>query len=431
MNALLLASCCWIAIGAEGWAQDDKPKPPPKPGGFTGVDWGGSAPASPDPAPAPPDPAPAPAPAAADPAGAAKLAKLREQLAAGRRVTGENIVPFATLEEATEKARRYRRLVDKTLRQPFLAGLRPSPELAARVKDSVQRWGEIGAAIRAGTPPASLPSAKVAGLKLAGNLPAGDPVRMTGALWSAMSDEYFRETLEIENLGADLARQVRNAPGLTSMEDAMEQAEQALERARNLPEADRRFWLRSTAWLLHRVWQRGMELQVKLAERNLIPSPDSETVESFLRDMDAARGLRHRGFSLAPEGGAPAPNRTPATLVRDPRNTIQVPENGAVRATLADARTSVDVAAPAPNRLPQLAAELYHVHYLLRRVEDFEREPALPAGKPGPERDSRIKEAEEARRTRVAERRRDYEGRRGQILQEMTTEADRVLSGRR
>jgi hypothetical protein len=376
-------------------------------------------------------------PTAANPAILAKIAKLQEQLEAGKLVTAENILPFQSLEEADERARSYRRLVDKTMRQPFLGGLRPSPELVAAAKSSRERWGDLAASIRAGTPPQSLPVARAAALKLPGfNAAGGDPAKVTGALWSAMSDEYFRETLEVENLAADLAGRVRNSPAMNALADSMEHAERMIESARNRSEKDKVFALRSATWLLHRVWQLGVALQVKLLEREAIPNPDADALDAFLRDMDSARGLRHRGISLSRAGGGPPPSATPATLVREPVK-IQVPPDGTIRAALPDAQASADVSPPAPNRLPQLAAELYHAHYLLRRVEAFERDhdilerKSIEDLKPGPQREARTKEHEESRRTRIAERGRDYEGRRLQVLHEMTQEADRVLPGLR
>jgi hypothetical protein len=360
---------------------------------------------------------------------AAKLARLRQQLADSETVTSQTIEPLASLAAAAERAKLYRRLVDQTLRQPFLGGARPSPELVQRVKESHSRWGEMAGAIRAGKPPRSVSKAAFTTLSLPDvSAASADAVPMTGALWAKMSDEYFKQTLALENLGADLGKHVRRSPKMQELAQAMNKVEQTLALAAAATEPG--IWPRALAWQLHRVRQLGLALQIKLQERDLTPDPDLDGVENFLRDMDAARGLRHRGISLSREGGAPPPNDAPAVLVR-------APAEGTIRASIADAETSVEIAPQAPDRLPQLAAELYHVHYLLRKVEDFEHEDGaieremIESSKSAQERAARLAEHLQSQRTRIAERQRDYEGRRLQVIHEMTEEADRVLAQQR
>jgi hypothetical protein len=397
-----------------------------------GPDWDKpvAPPAQNPPAPTPaPTPAPEPAPAA-NPEVAAKIAGLRALVAQRQGITADNIQVLPSLQVATEKARSYRRLVDRTLRQPFLAGVNPSPELMQRVKESHGRWGDLARSIRAGKPPESLPTAALVALRLPNfTPPAGESVKLTGALWSKMSDEYFRQTLALENLGADLAKHVRASPKMRELAVAMDRAERLLARKVTGPDAEA--WRRALTWSLHGVWLLGVELQIKLLERQLTANPEAAGVEEFLKDMDAARGLRHRGISLSREGGAPPPDGTPAELVR-------VPSDGTITVAMAGTdRTSVEVAPPAANRLPQLAAELYHAHYLLRQVEDFERamdveeKKDVESARTPQERAERLREHLQSRRTRIAERQRDSEGRRLQVVHEMTEEADWVLGGAR
>ena len=400
-------------------------------GAFNWDEPAAPAPVSPSNNPQPPPsqpaatPAPEPAAAPADPAIIARLTELRRLRETRQTLTQAGIQPLASRAAAAERTQRYRNLVDRTLRQPFLSGVRPAPELVQRVTESKARWGSLAAAIRGGKPPESLTAAAIAALHLPDAAPAGDPVKVTGALWAKVSDEYFRQTLTVENLGADLARHVRTSPKMRELAAAMNEAERLLAAA-----GDNALLLRGVTWQLHCVWMLGVELQIKLLERQLTPDPQTAALDDFLRDMDAARGLRHRGFSLSREGGAPPPGDEPAVLVR-------APEDGTIRATVAGAEASVDIAPAAANRLPQLAEELYHVHYLLRQVDEFESQEdatgrrMIEETKPGPEREARLREHLESHRERVALRLRDYEGRRTQVLHEMTEEANRVLGGGR
>ena len=398
-------------------------------GGAFNWDEPAAPPAQANPAPAPPanpapqPTAPAPLPPQANPEIAAKITALRRMLAERERLTAESIQPLASLDAATERALRYRRLVDRTLRQPFLAGLNPSPDLTKRVGEMRARWGSLAGAIRAGKPPASVAAATLAALKLP-DMPAAADAPMTGSLWAKLSDAYFTETLELESLGAGLAAQVRRSENMRALASLMDMAEQQLTApAAGAPD------LRRITWRLHRVWMLGAELQIKLLEREAVPDAATEGVAEFLRDMDAARGLRHRGLSLSRAGGAPPPGDAPAVLVR-------APADGTICAALAGTEASVDVAPPAANLLPQLAEELYHTHYTLLRVEDFERETdslekqRIAQAIPGPEREAREREHAESRTRRIAERRSSYAGRRLQVLHEMEEEATRVLNSR-
>ncbi len=376
------------------------------------------APGSPRPAPAPP-PAPAPTPTL-NPETAARIAALRRELEEHRDLTLATIEPLPTLAACRELAARYRRAVDRTSRQPFLSGLRPAPELVRQVGALQARWGDLARAIRAGDLPPTIAGDRLRALigdGAEGNVP------VSGRHWAALSDAYFGEVLQAERLGADFSRQVRNSPAMRALESAMAHAEQALQRVEGLDEGDSVLPRRVITWDLHRVWRLGVELQIRRLESEGSAEAAPASLRSFLQDMDAARGLRHRSLALAPAGGEPAA-------------TLRVPVSGRIQARLGEADVAADIGAATESALPRLAEELYHTHFTLLQAEAFARQDAeeerrtLEALPPGPAREARRAALESSVKQQAEERRRTYEGRRLQLRSEIETEAERVRARR-
>jgi hypothetical protein len=306
------------------------------------------------------------------------------------------------------------------------------------VKELGARWGDLAGAIRAGKPPRNLSKQTLDRLRLR-DVPVSQPetVPMTGDLWAKISDQYFQHTLGIEDLAAREADYQRRSASMRELRDAMESAETAIHLLQKHSEGFLRdHWLRAATNALHKVWRLGVSSQIKVLERQANPDPDLDAVAGFLRDMDAARGLRHSGTSLEQSGGAPPPDGRPKTLTRQPGDarTITVPAEGTIRGRQGDAVASVDVAPAEGNRLPELAEELYHTHYTLRHIDDFlmpldqQERLAVDEARTPEERQANLSYHLKSRRERLAHRQRAHGSRRVGIMHEMTQEADRVLA---
>jgi len=370
-------------------------------------------PNSPVPArPAPPAGAPAagPAPpvsASANPEIEQKLSQLREQLAQRKSDTEATIQPLDSLDLIRQRLRQYRQRVDRTERQPFLTGAQLPPDLVAQAKAGQEQWGDLGGAIRAGRPPATIPVETLRRLSLPTT--ATGPVPVTGNLWSALSNDYFAATARVESLAEQRATPIRQSAGMRRLSSQMADAEARLreiEAAADNPESEPH--RRELSWRLLRIWQLLGELQVRRFEQQLKAGPGDQALNQFLVTADSARALRHRGISLTAEGGAPVAAGAPPVLL------VPTPAGATIRAQLDDTESSVNVKPAAPSRLVVLAAELYHVHYLLANVEEFEREPTNASALD--------------RENRITARRRDYEGRRLDVLGEIVRETERLRS---
>lgn len=337
-----------------------------------------------------------------------------------------------SLEEIRRRLARFRVLFEKLLRQPMLAGAgEPLEELLTSAKRFKDRWGPLADQIRTGRPSKEL---SPEGAKIIGG---SSGAKLTGSQWADLSNKYFEEIHAIESRVQRRNDQLGNSPAVTALRKLIEQAEQRLGWVEaRASEPDASSWRTELIQMLKNIYRAGQELTSKPVGLN---EAGARPLKGFLRMMDGARELRHRQLQRMPALDQPGDSARPVpheALLKpeNPGLVIRAPAGASLQASTDDSESApVKIDAGPPSRLPELAADLYHAHYLLGNVERFvaqrdnEEMQFIERNVPAADREKRGAAFLKGAAGRTEALRSRYEVHRDRFYHLMKDEADRVL----
>ncbi len=356
------------------------------------------------------------------------LDRVRRAMAQLRAATPESIEPLS-MSEIARRTAKYRRSVDRTVRQPFLMGATPDAELLTQANKWQARWGNLGAAVRSGDPrllgePPKISPGTLSQISPESRTSGDAPVRVVGWTWAAISDDYFKGTVEFEQMANREAVKKRESPKLQELIRLMREAEERLESARKSTLDPNEEWRREQTRRLHAIWKLGIELYESRLTSPDRASPDRQTLEAFLRASDSWRGIRENGQPKLSAKAQPTPVAP---------EVVRAPAGRGLGALLAPSEGAATVAPPPPNRLPQLAADLYRAHYHLQNAERMiaanqvnETEIGGALGEP-PKDSTRESMKQEFIMKWIETSKQQSETRRTTLLSDITSEFDRVF----
>ncbi|HUE85898.1 MAG TPA: hypothetical protein VMO26_07440 [Vicinamibacterales bacterium] len=289
-----------------------------------------------------------------------EMARLRQHLADRTPLTIDTIPPLPSAERVMALARIYEQRLDHMRRRLFISA---PPAFVGRVTAFQGRWGGLAAAIRDGQKPPEIERSTWSRLASGLSGPActqasgeaAGPVKIDGARWACLSDNFLREQAavegEAEGNGGRRREQVL-APLTREMASVRERLLWLRDHATVAGE-QQALWRRDMTWRLNRAFIEGAK--VRLGELQALQAA-------------AAQGGVYRDFFGTMMDNADTRtglNPPDAVAVRLP-----VPPRATVEASLDHARAPlVALGGPDFARLQELARALSATHHRLRTFE--------------------------------------------------------------